>query len=317
MSSLIPVLPPPIPHEIFRGYGIDDLSRVAKLGDPNLTAAAGAVTDYFGLKYDLAYAPWFRERIGTAIGAPPFPTDTFLAEGIEYAAMAYAMENTKSSTFTAFELGAGFGPWTALFAKCAKRAGFQRINLVAVEADSQRFADMRRHLAVNDIVPLTARDRDSDGSLSWNLITAAIWWRNETLYWPTGEAQDAGRAVSLDSNVEVDYRGKPTKFLTVSGLSLPDLLTEYINVDYVHIDVQGAELVIVPKAVKSLERHVRYMFIGTHSRKIEGDIIETLISRKWRLIREQPCVFDPSLRSPSLAGLTRRDGGQFWASPNV
>ena len=128
---------------------------------------------------------------------------------------------------------------------------------------------------------------------------------------------DAGRAVSVESNIEVDYRGKPSEFLAVSGLSLADLVAEYKNVDYVHIDVQGTESVIIPRSVEALERHVRYMFIGTHSRKIEGDIIDLLISRSWRLIKEQPCVFDPLASSPSLAGLTRRDGGQFWGSPSA
>jgi FkbM family methyltransferase len=309
-------LPPPIPHEIFRGYELDDLVRVERLGDAELGPTDGVVTDYFGVKYAPTYAPWFRDRAGTTISTPPFPTDTFLAEGIEYAALAYAMERTRTSSFTAFELGAGFGPWAALFATCGRRAGFDRVNFVAVEADAQRFADLRRHLALNDIVPLSAGDRGSNGHISWHLVNAAIWWRDETLYWPAGDVFDSGRVVSAKKDEQVDYRGRSSQTLAVPAISLPDLLTEYGNVDYVHIDVQGSEAEIIPRTAEHLERHVKYIFIGTHSRKIEGDIIEFLISRGWTLLREQPCVFNPTLSLPNLAALTIRDGGQFWGLPN-
>jgi hypothetical protein len=61
---------------------------------------------------------------------------------------------------------------------------------------------------------------------------------------------------------------------------------------------------------------VRHLFVGTHSRTIEGDLIELLWSRRWRLLREQPCVFDLNRDGPVLNALTIRDGGQFWANPS-
>ena len=59
------------------------------------------------------------------------------------------------------------------------------------------------------------------------------------------------------------------------------------------------------------------MFIGTHSRKIEGDLIEFCNQQGWTLLRERPCQFYSQAKAPTLAGSTHHDGGQFWINDNV
>jgi len=74
---------------------------------------------------------------------------------------------------------------------------------------------------------------------------------------------------------------------------------------------------VIPKSIEALESKVSVMFIGTHSRKIEGDLLEFLYNRCWRLLREQPCVFDPEKKVPTFQALTLRDGGLVWQAPGI
>lgn len=62
---------------------------------------------------------------------------------------------------------------------------------------------------------------------------------------------------------------------------------------------------------------MRFLFVGTHSRKIEGDLIATLFKRGWKLEREKPCRFDGQGHTPILTGLTTDDGGQVWRNPRL
>src|SRR5581483_9243786 len=93
------------------------------------------------------------KRSGQVIKSPPFHDDSFLAEGIEYAAAAIALEQARpGGPFTFFEIGAGWGPWTALIATLAPRLGYAPVTSVGIEADAKRFAQMQAHLFDNGLL---------------------------------------------------------------------------------------------------------------------------------------------------------------------
>ena len=60
-----------------------------------------------------------------------------------------------------------------------------------------------------------------------------------------------------------------------------------------------------------LLRKVRWLVIGTHSRSIEGHLIEVLGSNGWELRNEKPCRIRPARGSLSAAN-TLADGTQVW-----
>ncbi len=86
--------------------------------------------------------------------------------------------------------------------------------------------------------------------------------------------------------------------------------------DFLHIDIQGFERQVVPPAIDLLTERVRVIFIGTHSRSIEGELFELFYGAGWRLLREEPCAFvlDGPQR-PTLEARTSVDGAQCWHNP--
>ena len=294
---------PPDP-DLFSGTLPEDQQRVARLMVPQSRPEPGLYVDAFGIKVDPSYCPWVAPgEVGTD---PPFPR-AYLGDAIEYAAAALALEMAAGrSAFTAVELGAGWGPWTTFVALCAKRAGFTTINLAAFEADRARFDILQRHLALNGVTG----DRYNIA-----LFCAAAWWHDETMYWPAkSDALDAGRAAASGRRPpRHDYRGVPLDFKTIQGRSIARALKDLPAIDFLHVDIQGGEWELISRSLGYLSGHVRSMFVGTHSRKIEGDLIDLLRANGWHLMRERPCRFRTDLpRALTLAGETYHDGGQFW-----
>ena len=310
-------LPPPIEAEIFRGYTLEDVERIVALQGPSAPFSGGkGLVDWFGVKIGAEYTRWIEARAGEVIDHPPFPDDGFLAEGIEYAALGLALTHAAGqATFTAIELGAGWGPWTVLAAVCARRLGFQAVSLGAMEADAARFSQLRDHLALNELVPRDLDNQGKVGAIAFDLEQAAVWWEDTTLFWPEAGEGDAGRAVVVGAEEQLDYRGLNLPTRPIPAIGLDGFLNRFELVDFLHVDIQGAEAEIIPKSLEALEKKVRIMFVGTHSRKIEGDLLECLYDRGWRLLREQPCRFNPDLRSPTFLGLTQRDGGLVFLAP--
>ncbi|MFN3890908.1 MAG: hypothetical protein ACK4MV_10965 [Beijerinckiaceae bacterium] len=301
----------------YRNYTQDDISAIQRLGsEPSQNRFENGIVDWFGIKIDSQYAPWITSRAGQALKNAPFPDDTFLSDGIEYAALSLALDAAQGKDiFCSLELGAGWGPWTALSAVCARRAGFPSIVIGALEADAKRFAQMRQHLALNELVPMEAPDRGRSGAIVHELEQAAIWFDDAILHWPEASADDSGRSVSTEETSGLDYRGLALNMIPIRAIGLTRLLERFDHIDFLHVDIQGAEAEIVPRSIEALESKVTIMFIGTHSRKIEGDLIEFLHKRGWQLLREQPCEFDSTMNAPTLEGLTTKDGGLVWQAP--
>ena len=292
----------PADNDVFSGYYPEDKDKVAALMASGLSADPRAYVDVFGVKVDPSYCPWV--KAGQIEAGLPFPSG-YLGDGIEFVATALALEAAAGQkSFTAVELGAGWGPWTALAAVCAQRAGFKDIYLAAFEADRTRFEIMQKHLALNGIT----KER-----FHLKLFCAAAWWRDETLYWPVEQSGfDAGLAAVSGERPAQDYRGKELAYEEIPGLSLATALKDFPPIDFLHIDIQGGEWDLIANAVDDLSSRVRTMYVGTHSRKIEGDLIDLLRTRGWTLLRERPCRFYSMADAPTLTGLTYHDGGQFW-----
>jgi FkbM family methyltransferase len=281
-----------------RGYFEEDLTRVARLIAHDIEPDRDVYIDAFGVKVDPAYCAWAKP--GTIGSGLPFPGDGIGADGIEFAALALALEFAQGQPdFTSVELGAGWGTWTALAALCAHRIGFQSVNLIAFEADRGRFQDLRRHLVLNGIA-------------NAKLHQCAAWWRNEKLFWPVRDRSDAGMSVAVGERPSADYRGKVSQFEKITGRSIAEVLSIYPRIDFMHVDIQGAEWDVIAGSIDFLNSRVRSLFVATHSRKIEGDLIALLRSQGWLLMRETPCHFYSMASAPTLEGLTYHDGGQFW-----
>jgi hypothetical protein len=101
----------------------------------------------------------------------------------------------------------------------------------------------------------------------------------------------------------------------VKTYTLEDILSGIEFVDFMHIDIQGAErnLLEDDQSLTILTNRVSTLFLGTHSRAIDGLAIERLTAAGWVLHRERPTTFNQDLdRTANVEGWTTHDGGQLW-----
>ncbi len=301
----------------FTAYFPQDVKYLASLAAKVDEAHPNLIIDYLGMRIDPDYEPQQQQRRGEVLKRLPFPTDTILSEGIEYAALGQSLLRS-GNDFDVIEVGAGWGPWVARAAICARRLGKSRIEFSAIEADGARFDALRRHLALNDLVPLSAANEGAAAGLAWHLYRAIAWNDENGALWPDGALGDAGRqAMAFQKN---DGRASPAPQRSATrqhSVSLPRVLQKHRKVDLLHMDVQGSETALIASALDDLNSKVRHLFVGTHSRLIEGEILSLLLKQGWNLLREEPCVFRTRSGGVPLEEMTLRDGGQLWENPRL
>jgi FkbM family methyltransferase len=73
------------------------------------------------------------------------------------------------------------------------------------------------------------------------------------------------------SNPSEDYGasthavGKNSEYVEVRGYTLPELLGKFSGpVDFVHMDIQGAEYDVIPTGMELLKSKVKAIMVGTH-----------------------------------------------------
>ena len=75
---------------------------------------------------------------------------------------------------------------------------------------------------------------------------------------------------------------------------------------------------IIRNEAEWLGKNVRAMMIATHSRVIEGGVMDLLGSLGWVLKREKPCRFRmDDIPCENWAGITQADGSQHWINPRL
>jgi FkbM family methyltransferase len=310
---------PFLDEDIFRGYFPEDVERLTGMMPAPAAPAEGVMVDALGVRVRPDYCPWIQPKVGTVLSGIPLPNDGYFAPGIEYACLALAIQFAgRPGAFSLAEIGAGWGPWLTAGAALARANGRQELRLIGVEASAIRFEAMRQHLALNRLVSHSAPLAASEGAVTWRLERCAVDACDGTLYWPlTENVHDAGMAASAISGAQKDYRGVAQQMVPVKALSLATLLDDTPELDMLHVDIQGSEFEVIKRSRDVLDRKVRTMFIGTHSRKIEGDFVDLFFGSNWWLLREKPCQFYSMASAPQLTGLSYHDGGQFYVNTDL
>jgi hypothetical protein len=275
----------------------------------------GCFTNWLGIRTDadlFSNGDDFRNRV-----MPDLPVteagDGVFAGYLEYASLLTAIESTPDrDTFTAVEIGAGWGPWISACGVVCRNLGFARTVLRGVEADQARHDMMRRHLARNGLMGAP--------SIDCQTVRGAAWTENTTLRFPVIDLRDSGAAASdviLENAHGQDYRGHESAFVDVPAFSLATICEGLGIIDYMHCDIQGAELALMTQAIDFLNARVRHLFVGTHSRVIDGGLIGLFHRHGWDILAEMPCQFNYNRNIPTLEGMTLRDGEIFVRNPNL
>ena len=181
--------------------------------------------------------------------------------------------------------------------------------MIGAEASAERYALMCRHLEQNGLTS------SSGGTIK--TFHGAIWTHDGEVQFPDSDVEDMGPAVTSQGS-KTDYRGHRVTTVSTPCVRLSTLCEGAGLIDFLHIDVQGSELDLLHNDAEWLGHNVRAMMVATHSRVIEGGIMDLLGEEGWVLKREKPCRFqlDEEPRS-SWEGLTQADGAQHWINPRL
>lgn len=306
------------PLQVYSGYEEEDFQTIRKFANSAAAVDANHYTDGFGVKTLYECVPFVNpQALNVERLAFPVPDDGFHAEAIEYVALADALDRSLlESAFCAVEIGAGWGPWITAAGVIARQKGCKELKLVGVEASSGRFPLMCRHLEMNGLRPFANSVEDvQHGNVFTRLFNGAVWTHDGVIWFPESDVADMGSAATA-SNEETDYRGAKSENQSVPCRRLDTLLNDLGIVNFMHIDIQGAELDLLQDQIEWVSENVQTLMIATHSRPIEGKLIEMFFDHGWQLHREKPCRVDWN-KNCSIAGKTIVDGSQYWLNTRL
>ena len=303
-----PKAEPPVPEpQVYRGYDAEDLAVFEAFPPVDGTPEPGFVVDFLGVRTRVAYFP-LKHVDGKVLGHPLPLGDSFHAEAVEYVGLLKSVL-AATGRFVALELGAGWGPWLIGGAAAARRRGISEIRLYGIEADPAHFVFLQTHFGDNGFDPETH-----------TLIQGAVGVTPGRARWPkvADPSADWGSRPLDNDLATIDYLGRSfDEFIDIEMYAFDNLLEREPSWDLVHIDVQGSEAELCRASAELLDRRVRFVVVGTHSRKLDGDLMDHFFRRGWVLENEKPArfTFDPAL--PTLEAMTYRDGTQVWRNPRL
>lgn len=260
------------------------------------------LTNFLGVRVRPRYFPGILDSRGGQIENAPIPGN-WHADMSEWGAALRSVDLACDS-FTVMELGCGWGCWLNNTGTAAARQGL-KVNLIGIEGDRDHLDFGHEATAVNGFSPhqiflhhgLAAAG--SGTALFPRQDHAGAAWGLQPLFDPDEPTRD--RLLRDGTHVEL-----PTR-------SLEDLSAGFARIDLLHIDIQGGETDLVAGSLDVLARKVAYMVIGTHSRQIEGRIMEILLDAGWVLEIERPAIFVIETAGPRITV----DGVQGWRNPRL
>jgi hypothetical protein len=296
-------------HE-FSGITPEDVELLKRYVKSNNASELGYLTDFMGIRHSVKDLPHINDRDGSVITEIPIPNDTFHSDAIEYVGVFMAVEDA-DDTFTMFELGAGWGPWMSICGMaCKTRGGFQSIDIIGVEGEANKIPYIQRHLKKNSLMPECAELESFHDLVHAMIYHGVVNTDGLSMKFPLVSGEHYGASLITDTS---SYRN--ATFIEVPGYSPRFLFKNYDTVDIAHIDIQGYEGILFEneETVGVFKEKVKYICLGTHSRKIEGYLLEQLYNSGFILLREKPCHMAlPKTKPESFIDITTIDGTQIW-----
>ena len=291
-----------------------------------------AIVDYFGVSTPILCAPYLADRVGQVIESPPFPDDSIRASFVEYLALTESIQKANADSYIMMELGASYAPFAVLAATLARRLGIADIRICAVEAARNAVNAITSNFDANNlnakqihviddwdqIRALTAENCNTNTSgVQAYVVNGAYSSNAQTIWFPDVDCTIDNGGKVADDKLDVDCRGMVCDHFPVKAFTFDQLLGLFPAdsiIDLAHIDIQGAELTVVPDSISHFNQRVKRVMLGTHSRLIEGEMIKTFHRNGWILIAEEPCGFNYNQSLGDIVGMTTKDGSQYWVN---
>lgn len=290
---------PPL-HALYHYYcEFDAWDLICRHQTANIRPQPGTVTNFLGVRVPAEVLPKrHASLLGTVEGLPD--PSNWHADIAEWAAALLSVEQA-STRYRIIELGCGWGCWLVNTGSAGRARGLD-LELIGIEGSARHLEMAQRVLETNGFGPDSTRlhhgiagPRRGTALFPADADGAPVW--------------DGSAVYNPDADMLARARSDPaTQVLDV--LNLADLAGRD-TVDLLHIDIQGAELAFVQSAMSEIAAQVRRVLIGTHSRSIEGSLVDHFTAAGWALEMERPAIQPPRRGRPVL-GI---DGVQMWRNP--
>jgi hypothetical protein len=205
-------------------------------------------------------------------------------------------------TFTMLELGSGIGVWSNICGRSAKIRGL-KVMLLGIEGD-------KHHVEVAEKILIT----NSFEKKEYKMVHGIVANRgNMALFKKTESSQiDWGKEPVFDYEEQVFEQAKKSgKYENVPVYTLDLLMGSVEQIDLLHVDIQGGGETLFVNNENLLNKKVKSIIIGTHTREIEGNLFKYFYDLGWSLEAERPLI--GSVEKGRLK--TDVDGVQYWANP--
>ena len=259
------------------------------------------VTNFLGVKVSPKFFPGILDGREGSVEPVPIPAN-WHADIAEWGAVLHSVDQS-GETFRMAELGCGWGCWLNN-AGAAARSRSKGVYLVGVEGDVG-------HIEFAE----EARQANGFSASEYRVIHGIAAAGRGTALFPI--AQAPGQSWGLEpvfGATEAQIRAATTSLTHHALKMIPlDQITGGNPLDLLHIDIQGGESAYVRENIGELSQSVRRMVIGTHSRQIEGEIMDVLLASGWHLEIERPAICAIEDGRPSI----RVDGVQGWHNPAI
>jgi hypothetical protein len=278
------------PQEVMHRHAVSDLQAVP-----------GYLTNFLGVRIDPKFFPTILQGRAGQVEDIPIPAN-WHADIAEWGAALRAVDFARGK-FTVIELGCGWGCWMNNTGVAARRAGLD-VHLIGVEGDEAHVAFAQEACAANGFAPqqLTLRRGIAASTSGIALFPrqqqGGVLWGLEPVFGTTDER----RRSALQSG---DYDELPM-------IALDELAEPHDRIDLLHMDIQGGEADFIAGCLPVCVKKVAYLVVGTHSRQIEGRIMDMLLHAGWKLEIERPAIFSIESGVPQI----RVDGVQGWKNPS-
>ena len=297
---------PPAPEndQVYAGYAPHELAVFRQFPPYAGPGSPGFITNFLGVRIRTSFSTPLHAFSGHVEGYP-VPVGGVQAETAEYIGLLRSVLDAQGR-YALLECGAGYGPWIAMAAAAARLRGIGDLRLYGIEGDAGHFRFMSEHLDDNGI-----------DAGHCTLIHGAVGATAGTAQWAVvDDAADVYGGRPMDG--ATDYHGTPqSRLVEVQVHSINELLQREPVWDLMHVDIQGGEGSLCRAGIAAMNRCVRRVVIGTHSRALDGEVMSVFHNAEWVLENEKPTIMVWRAGAPTLETMARVDGIQVWRNPRL
>jgi hypothetical protein len=204
-----------------------------------------------------------------------------------------------ANTFSMVELGSGIGVWSNICGRAAKMRGL-KVMLLGIEGDMHHVEVAEKTLIANCFEKNEYRMLHG---IVANQGNVALFRKNES-----SQIDWGGEPIFDYEGVVFEEAKKSGKYECVPVRSLDTLMGAAERIDLLHVDIQGGEETLFVNNECLLNKKVKSIIVGTHSRMIEGKLFEYFYKLGWNLVAERPLIGE--INNGSQKNLI--DGVQYW-----